>query len=319
MVQVDRVQAPLVTITLNPALDLSAEVARVVAGRKLRTGPVRSEPGGGGINVARVVAALGGQVLALACLGGTTGQRVAAYLTDLPGLTVVPLPAPGETRESFSITETATGAQFRFVLPGPSFAPEGTEALLTALAAAIPDRAWVVLSGSQPPGLPADLPQRLARVLPAGARLLVDSSGPALDCLLAAPDLHHPPALLRLDETEAGTRAPGMAAAALARDLVARGVAQAVTVAQGAAGNVLAAASGAWSCAPPAVTVASKIGAGDSFMGALALARARGADWPEALRQGTAAAAAAVTTPGTELCRAADVARLAQLCRLGPA
>ncbi len=316
-------QAPLVTVTLNPALDLSAEVPRVVAGPKLRTGPVLAEAGGGGINVARVAAALGGQATALACLGGATGQRLAELLDGLAGLTLLPLPAPGETRESLSITETATGAQFRFVLPGPAFAPRDTEALLAALlgalVSAVPAGAWVVLSGSQPPGLPDDLPQRLACALPEGARLIVDTSGPPLDHLLAEPDPLHPPALLRLDEAEARARAPGVPAADFARALVGRGVAGAVAVARGAEGSVLAAPAGVIACIPPVVPVVSKVGAGDALVGALALALARGADWAEALRQGTAAAAATVGTPGTALCTAAEVARLAPLCTLRPA
>lgn len=322
---------PVVTITLNPALDLSAQVARVEAGPKLRTGPVTAEPGGGGINVARVVAALGGRAVALACLGGATGARLAGLLQGVPGLTLRALPGAGETRESLSVTEAATGRQFRFVLPGPDFDPTAAPALVAAIAAATSPGAVVVLSGSQPPGLPDDLPQRLARALPQGARLIVDTSGPALDRLLAAPDPAAAPAVLRLDEAEAAARAgaplpDAPAARAFAAELVARGVAGAVVVARGAEGSVLVvqgSGSGqAWSCTPPPMTVVSKVGAGDSFVAAFALARARGQDWPAALALGTAAAAAAVTTPGTELCRAADVARLAPLCRpvpLGPA
>lgn len=312
-------QSPLVTITLNPALDLSAEVARVIPGPKLRTGPVRAEAGGGGINVARAAAALGGQATALACLGGATGRRLAGLLADLPGLTLHPLPAPQETRESLSITETASGAQYRFVLPGPVFEAQAADALLAALVAAIPPGAVVVLSGSQPPGLPDDLPQRLARALPDGARLVVDTSGPALDRLLAQPDPAALPWLLRLDESELRARGGGAPEADVARALVAGGRAHAVAVACGARGDVLAAGGAAWACTPPPVQVVSKVGAGDSWTGACALALARGQPWPEALRQGTAAAAAAVTTPGTELCRPADVARIAGLCTLAPA
>jgi 6-phosphofructokinase 2 len=311
-----RRQAPLFTITLNPALDLSAEVPRVEAGPKLRTGPVTAEAGGGGINAARVAAALGGTVTALACLGGATGHRLARMLGDVPGLTLQALPAPGETRESLSITEIATGAQFRFVLPGPTFDPNGADALIAALAAAIAPGAWVVLSGSQPPGLPDDLPLRLAASLPAEARLSVDTSGAPLDRLLASPASARAPALLRLDEAEARARAPGTPAADLARALVTRGLARAVAVARGERGNVLATTDGAWACTPPVVPVVSKVGAGDAFVGACALSLARGLPWPEALRQGTAAAAATVSTPGTQLCRADDVARLAGLCTL---
>lgn len=314
---------PLVTVTLNPALDLSATVPRVEAGPKLRTGPVAAEAGGGGLNVARVAAGQGVPVLALACLGGATGQRLAALLADIPGLTLQSLPAPADTRESLSVTCAATGGQFRFVLPGPAFDPAQAEGLVARIAAALPPGALVVLSGSQPPGLPDDLPQRLAAALPPGADLVIDTSGPALDRLLASPDRARPPLLLRLDEGEIRSRHPGAEdaalAPALARALLAQGTARAIAIACGARGNVLATAGAAWTCTPPQVAVVSKVGAGDSFMGALAAALALGQDWPDALRLGTAAAAAAVGTPGTELCHPETVARLAPLCTLAPA
>jgi len=321
-------QQPLITVTLNPALDVSARVARVLPGPKLRTGPAHAEPGGGGVNVARVVAELGGQAVALACLAGPTGARLAALLDAVPGLVLHPLPAPGETRQSLSVTEGETGAQYRFVLPGPEFDPAAAAPLLAAIAAQVPADSVVVLSGSQPPGLPDDLPQRLGRALPAGARLIVDCSGPPLERLIDAPDPAARPAVLRIDAAEAegqarrlGLSPPGTAAgsAALAGSWVARGVAGAVILARGAEGSVLVTPGGAWHCVPPPVPVVSKVGAGDSFVAALALALARGQGLEAALVQGTAAAAAAVTTPGTALCRAADVARLAPLCRLGPA
>jgi len=96
--------------------------------------------------------------------------------------------------------------------------------------------------------------------------------------------------------------------------MVARGVARAVILARGAEGSVMATAAGAWSATPPPVEIRSRVGAGDSFVGALTLALARGATPPEALRQGVAAAAAAMLSEGTRLCRPEDVARLAPLC-----
>lgn len=314
---------PIVTVTLNPALDLSAPVLRVVPGPKLRTGPVIAEPGGGGINVARVVAALGGRALALACLGGSTGDRLAALLADVPGLTLAALPSPGETRESLTVDEGDSGAQFRFVLPGPDYPPDATAPLLDAIAARVPGGALVVLSGSQPPGLPDDLPRLLAQALPAGARLIVDTSGPPLAGLIARPDPALRPAVLRLDaaeaEAHAGTPLPDAAdSAALAARWVAQGVAETVILARGAEGSVMVGPGGAWLCVPPRVTEVSKVGAGDSFVAGLTLGLARGDSADQALTLAVAAAAAAVTTPGTQLCRAADVAALRPACRLQP-
>jgi 6-phosphofructokinase 2 len=312
---------PVVTITLNPALDLSADSPRVRPGPKLRLGPVTAEPGGGGINVARAMAALGGQALALACLGGPTGARLAGLLAEVPGLSLRTLPAPGDTRESLSVTEAGTGAQFRFVLPGPVFGPDALAELVDQIAAQVPPGAVVVLSGSQPPGLPDDLPARIARALPSDAQLIVDTSGPALTRLVLAPEPGAAPDILRMDAAEAQALAghplgQPQDSADLAAGWVARGVARCVIIARGAEGSVLVDTAQSLICAPPAVQVVSAVGAGDSFVAGLALALARGHALDAALTLGTAAAAAAVTTPGTELCRAADVARLAPLCRL---
>jgi 6-phosphofructokinase 2 len=312
-------QTPILTVTLNPALDLSATVDRVVPGPKLRLSQPVAEPGGGGINVARVVRRLGGQVRAFAVLGGPTGARLAALLAA-EGIAVIAHPAAGDTRQSLAVTEDA-GAQFRFVLPGP-LAPEAA-ALAAAVAAAAPPGALVVLSGSQPPDLPAGFPARLAAALP-GRRLVVDTSGAALAATVAGAGAAAPGiAVLRMDgaeaEAAAGRALPGVAdTAAFCAALVARGVAGMVLAGRGAEGNVLATAAGRWLAVPPVVPVVSTTGAGDSFAGGLVLALARGAAPEAALLAGTAAAAAAVTTPGTALCRADDVARLTPLCRLAP-
>jgi 6-phosphofructokinase 2 len=315
---------PILTVTLNPALDLAGTTPRVTAGPKLRVTGLTIEPGGGGINVARVIHRLGGEVIALASLGGPTGARIADLL-EAEGLQVRTVAAPGDTRQSLAVTDESDGAQYRFVLPGPEWDAGAEDAALDATAKAAPAGALVVLSGSQPPGVAADFPQRLADALAArGARLIVDTSGPALERLLRHPDASARPDVLRLDEREAEALAGGAIADAsasldLAENLVSRGVARTVVMARGADGSVLAAPGLRLHVVPPRVNVLSAVGAGDSFTGAFTLALARGADLEEALRQGTAAAAAAVITPATELCHPEDVARLMPGCRVFPA
>jgi 6-phosphofructokinase 2 len=314
---------PILTVTLNPTLDLAAAVARVVPGRKLRLGAAVAHPGGGGINVARVVARLGGDVRALAALGGATGVQAVALLAA-EGIAALALPAPGDTRLALTVAETDTDAEFRFVLPGPDWSAADSDAALKAILHATPDAAFVVLSGGQPPGLADDFAARLNAALPAGAHLLLDTSGAALAAALRPLPSARPLHLLRLDDLEAAEAAgrplPTAADTAdFAAELVARGVALNVALARGAEGSVLVAADGTRTlCRPPLVQVASKVGAGDSFTAAFVLALAQGRAPSEALRAGTAAAAAAVTTPGTELCSAEDVARLAPLCELAP-
>jgi len=109
---------PILTLTINPALDVSTSTENVVSEHKMRCGLSRLDPGGGGINVSRVIQRLGGQTLAIYAAGGPTGE---AYrrLIEAEGIPTVVVPIAGSTRESFTVDETSTGKQFRFVLPRP--------------------------------------------------------------------------------------------------------------------------------------------------------------------------------------------------------
>jgi 6-phosphofructokinase 2 len=322
----------ILTLTLNPALDLATSADRVRPGPKLRCDAPQVHPGGGGVNVSRAIRILGGDSTALVALGGATGTQLAEALLA-EGIRPERLEAPGETRISLAVTDRAAGGQYRFVLPGPRWDTAALEAALARVAALAGAGALVVLSGSLPPGLPDDVAARLSRRLaPKGAGLLADTSGAALAALARAP-AHL--AWLRLDAAEAAELArdlaqpaspqpatpplPGIAeTAAFARDLVARGVALNVVLACGAQGNVLANAAGAWVASPPPQQVASAIGAGDSFVAGLVLALSRGAAPERALAAGSAAAAAAVITRGTELCRREDYQRILPLTVLKP-
>lgn len=305
-------QAPVLTVTLNPALDLSTAADRVVPEIKLRCDVPMTDPGGGGINVSRAMARMGGRSTALVALGGGTGARMATLLAEA-GLTVLRLDAPGETRQSLAVTDRATGAQFRFVMPGPDWDAADVGGALGAIAAAAPCDGWVVLSGSNPPGVPADFAARLARRLTGcWARLVIDTSGPALHAVAGGAGQV---AVLRMDDAEAEdlagrpltTRAE---TADFASALVARGAAQVVIVARGSDGNILADGAGRWHAEAARVPILSKVGAGDSFVAGFALGMARGWSVADALGLGAAGASAACMTPATELCRPDDVERL---------
>ncbi|WP_339107970.1 1-phosphofructokinase family hexose kinase [Thioclava sp. GXIMD4216] len=307
---------PILTVTLNPTVDLSIATAHVQSERKLRCTNPAEDPGGGGINVSRAIAAMGGQSTAFVALGGATGTKVAALLAA-QGIGLVPFAAPGETRQSLTVTDESTGEQYRFVMPGPDWSAADVGQVLEQIARAMPESGIIVLSGSQPPGFPEDFPARLASlVAPHHARVFLDTSGPALRQLLDGR--HQAADLLRMDDLEAedlaGHPLPARTDTAdFAQHLVAKGLAHAVLIARGAEGNVLATASHRWFATAPKVPVVSKVGAGDSFVAGFTLALSRGAPLPDALRYGAAAAAAAVMTPATELCRGTDVEALLDL------
>ena len=158
----------ILTITLNPALDVSASVPHVTAGAKLRCGPERYDPGGGGLNVARAIRFLGGDVRAFAALGGARGEHLKRLL-EAEGIPLIPYPAPGETRESLAITDEAMGYQYRFSLPGPDWSESQLDGALAALPPLLrPDsrpgagrRARRIAGARRPAGAPAL--RRLAR------------------------------------------------------------------------------------------------------------------------------------------------------------
>lgn len=311
----------ILTITLNPTVDFAASAPRVYPDHKLRCTEPHIDPGGGGINVARAVRLLGGQATALIAIGGGAGAQLLQLLA-LEGVPTVAFQGPGESRLSFSVTDQDSNEQYRFVMPGPEWTEADVARGLVSIDQAAGDGTLVVLSGSQPPGVAKEFPSILAdHIADRGARLIVDTSGPALFNLVQQP---HPAIhVLRMDGPEAeelaGRDLPDRAdTAAFARELVDRGVARNVIVARGADGSVLSSAEGSWHSVGAKVEVVSKVGAGDSFVGGFTLALARGEPLKDCLRYGVAAASAACTTEGTRLCELKTVEGLLEECTLEP-
>lgn len=297
---------PVLTVTMNPALDIATETERLVPQKKLRCSEPRYDPGGGGINVARMIRELGGESTAFVMAGGANGERLRAMLAEA-GLDVRSLEADGDTRFSLNVAERATAKHFRFVLPGERQRPEKADEALAALARLIEAErhAYVVLSGSLPAGLPEDFFARLARLArERDARVVLDTSGPAL-----AAALEEGVYLVRTNRDEAKELAGRTDAdpAVLARALLERGAAEVVIIALGAEGALVASAESEVRVAAPEVEVVSAVGAGDCFVGALTFALASDRPLIEACRLAVAAASAAVITPASELARKADV------------
>lgn len=308
----------LLTLTPNPAVDLSTRTPAVEPAHKLRCGPPQVHPGGGGINVARVVARFGADVTALYPAGGATGDRL-RLLLDAEGVASACIPIAQETRESFSVVEEASGREYRFVLPGPTLSEPEWQACLERTVAEAAGRAFVVASGSLPPGVPQDGYAQLARRLaPSGARLVLDTSGPALAAGLAAGVFLFKPSLRELRELT-GAGLPDMPArVAACRTLIARGQARMVALSLGAEGALLVTATQAWAAASVPVTVASTIGAGDSFLAGLVWRLAEGDAADDAFRWAMATAAAALLRPGTALCRPEEARSLLAQVRVAP-
>jgi len=300
----------IATLTLNPALDVSTRTEKVRPTHKLRCEAPRAEPGGGGINVARVVHALDGDVTAVFPCGGATGATFEKLLRD-EGVPIAPVPIAGAMRESFTVDETGSGQQYRFVLPGPTLAESELDALLQKVTGLDPAPGYIVASGSLPPGCDPSVFHKLCGLCgKAGTRLVIDTSGPALAALEGGCAWLIKPSLRELQELVDRDLSSDAEQLAAARELRDRGFAEVVVVSLAERGALLVAQGTELRMPAIEVPPGSAVGAGDSMVAGLTLALAADKSLEEVLLYGIATGAAALLTPGTELTRREDVERL---------
>jgi 6-phosphofructokinase 2 len=301
--------AAIVTLTMNPALDIATTTDRVVPRHKLRCEAPRYDPGGGGINVARAVHALGGDALAIFPAGGAAGEMI-QHLLRQEGVPHRTIPVAGFTRASLAVDERISGSQYRFILPGPEIGDAEQERCLDAVSEAMATAAYVVASGSLPLGTPDDFYRRVADLAQShGKRLALDSSGQALR--EAGHGIYLlKPSLRELEELTGRTIGTDRAEEQAAKELIAQGRSEVVVLSLGSRGAVLVTAEE--TVRFPAIRVAAKstVGAGDSMLAGILVGLVRGLELREAVRFGMAAGAAALLGRGTQLCRLDDVEHL---------
>jgi 6-phosphofructokinase 2 len=304
-------ESTIVTLTMNPALDITTSTSVVVPTEKMRCSAARYDPGGGGINVARIAQVLGASASAVFPAGGWTGDLVAALLgRELP---LRRIRIAGQTRESITVNEDSTGRQYRFVLPGPpvSFAEqvECLDQLRTAAASA----EFVVASGSLPSNVHPDFNQRVAVICrERGARLILDTSGGGLRHITHGVFLLKP-SVRELRECVGRELRSESDQLAAAQELIERGCAENVVVSLGSAGALLVTPRHAHRYPAVPVPNGSGVGAGDAMVAAMAVGLSRGWPFDKAIRLGIAAGAAMLMTPGTAPCSRADVERLFEI------
>jgi len=298
------------TFTPNPAVDVSTGVDRLVDAHKMRCEAPLMHPGGGGINVARVLQRLAADVLAVYPAGGPNGERLHALLQQ-EGVPDLRVPVAQETRESMTVHEHATGREYRFVLPGPTLGADEWMRCLNQLQQIAPPASWWVASGSLPPGVGDDGYAQLAQLArQSGARMVLDSSGAALQAALQAGVWLVKPSLRELSELLAPPLTTRHTQREAARGLIAQGQAQMVALSLGGEGAMLVTADQCLHADALPVTVAGSVGAGDSFLAGLLWALDHDGELRHALATAVAAGAAAVMAPGTALCQAQDILKL---------
>jgi 6-phosphofructokinase 2 len=306
----------IVTLTINPAIDIFVNVGRIEPTRKLRCSPPKRDPGGGGINVARVAHRLGGDVTAIYPIGGQIGKLL-QRLVEREDIESLVTPSHVETRENFTVYEESTGEQYRFVLPGSALHRAEWQAVLDRLASLPEPPKFVVASGSVPPGVPNDFFAHVVRHAKAlGAKTVIDTSGAALAAVLDEGVTAIKPNLVELIEFAGLPLDRDEDRIAACRKMAADGRAEMVALTLGERGALLVTADRAWRALPLAIEAVSSVGAGDSFLGGLVAALAGGKSLDEAFRIAIAAASAAVLMPGTGLCQPQEVKRLLQKVKI---
>lgn len=302
--------AEIVTLTPNPAIDLSTSVDCVVPSRKLRCTLPRRDPGGGGVNVARVIKRFGGDVEAILPIGGLTGQLL-RRLIAAEGIPNRIIEAEAETREDFSVSELSTGQQFRFVLPGLPLRETDWRQCLEALAVGVPRPKFVVGSGSLPPDVPTDFYAQAAAIArKLGAKFIVDTSGGPLAAVIEhgvymiKPNLRELRDLIGLELLNQNDWIIA------AREYINAGKVEVVALSLGHLGALLVTRDRAWRAMALPIKPVSAVGAGDSFLGAMIFSLAKGNSLADAFRLGMAAGSSALINEGTELCRPEDAYRL---------
>ncbi|MFI7504223.1 1-phosphofructokinase family hexose kinase [Streptomyces sp. NPDC049687] len=279
----------ILTVTLNTALDITYRVPALRPHASHRVTDVTERPGGKGLNVARVLAALGHEVTVTGFVGGATGRVVRERLTQVADALV---PVRGTTRRTVAVVDAGTGDTTQLNEPGPVITPTEWSAFQRAYSELVADADAVALCGSLPPGVPVGAYAGLVRTARAvGIPVLLDTSGEPLRRGVAArPDIIKPNAAELAELT--GSHEPLRATQGARR----RG-AQSVVASLGAEGVIAATPEGRWRATPPARMHGNPTGAGDSVSAGLLSALVEGLTWPDRLARAVALSAATVLAP----------------------
>jgi 6-phosphofructokinase 2 len=300
----------IVTLTLNPALDKSTEVDRLVPEKKMRCPNLAVEAGGGGINVSKAIKELGGESIAIFPYGGLNGEVLLELLSEKKILTKG-IKVDQNTRENFVVNEESTNRQYRFVMPGLTMIREDLLKIKDAILS-IKDASYLVFSGSLPEGLPENLiMERVAEIAnEKGMKLIVDTSGESLKVALdkgvhlLKPNLSELCSLVGRESLELSE------IDAAAQEVMSSGKCEAIVVSMGPAGAMLFTKKSSKKFTAPVVKKLTTVGAGDSMVAGMSYMLEQNKSLEEAVQFGIACGTAATMNKGTQLFRKGDALRL---------
>ncbi len=298
----------IVTLTLNPSLDKSTHFTRLVPEQKMRCENPRYDAGGGGINVSKAIAKLGGTSTCVYTSGGPIGEMVTEILQQ-GGIENVAIKTKNWTRENFIAFDNATKAQYQFGFPGHAFSEDEKEAILKTIKELPSD--YLVISGSMNEGLPTDFYLKIAEVAKiSGTKVIVDTSGEALQKVLEAGIYLAKPNIGELAKLIGVERLELSEVEKAAKTLLEKGYAEIIVVSLGASGAILVTKDTVEFVAAPQVEKKSTVGAGDSMVGGMVWALSQHKTLKEVIQIGVCCGTAATMNEGTQLFKVVDVERL---------
>jgi 6-phosphofructokinase 2 len=304
-----RILIMIATLTLNPALDKSTEVDRLIPEKKIRCPQLSVEAGGGGINVSKAIHELGGKSIAIFPAGGVNGVMLTSLLKE-KSIPVQPVMVQGATRENFAISEISTNKQFRFIMPGGELSAWDIEEIRQQILN-LSGLSFLVCSGSLPPGVSDGFIKEIAEIaLKKQIKLVVDTSGKALKTAietgvyLVKPNMTELCSLAGKDHLE-----PGEIKEA-AMHVLENSRCEVIVVSMGPAGAMVVTKQEIKNIAAPVVKKLSSVGAGDSMVAGIVYMLEKGKDINEAVQFGIACGSAATIMKGTRLFQKEDAFRL---------
>ena len=304
----------IVTITFSPAIDKSTSISSLVPEKKLYCANPTTEPGGGGINVARAIIKLGSTAEAVFLAGGYNGDLLTKLL-DNENVPYHAIRIKNDTRENLAIVDKSTNLQYRFLMPGPEVYQDEWQKCLQVIEM-LNGVEYIVASGSLPPGVPEDIFATIAAIAKKKhARCIVDAIGKPLKLALEEEVYLIKPNLAELSSLYGKSELKGAEVVDAAKNIICKGQCNAIVVSMGVAGALLVTKDIVQQITAPPVKIKSTVGAGDSMVAGIVYSLYQGKDIIEAVQYGVACGTASALNEGTGLCNHQDVENLFELIR----
>lgn len=295
----------ILTVTLNPVLDKSVSIDKIVPDQKLRCSNPICYAGGGGINVSKGIKKLEGNSIALFPSGGANGKKIEMILSEA-GISTQIVPVDFETRESFIVNTSMTHQQYRFNTPGEPVSSEILQTIFEKIISFKPE--ILVVSGSLPLGAPMNTYAEIAKLAKTmGSKMILDTSGDALKSAaesgvyLLKPNIGELCNLVGVESLELDLVDEA------AQSIIEKGYCEVAVVSLGAAGALLVTKDSYQHFPAPPVKKVSTVGAGDSMVAGMTLALSEGKSLVEMVQLGVACGTAATMNPGATLFKKQDV------------